>query len=260
MKVISFYNAKGGVGKTTSTACIGYLLARKGYRVLAIDLDPQGNLSMLMGISNDAAAYTSADVMLDGLDIRQTVYQTAYERLHVVPCNRNRIKEEHLHIGRFVGGEHTLRNALSAVVGDFDFALIDCPPSLAEMTVNAVTASSHVFIPLKIDNFSFDGVKEMSKKVADIKMNYNDSVELSGVFVTMDEKTTVNRQIKEALKEALGDTLMESCVRKTSKVVESTFYGKPVVVYDEKCTASQDYCALVEEILVKVKVGHGVHK
>lgn len=252
MKVISFYNAKGGVGKTTSTASIGYVLAQKGYSVLVIDLDPQGNLSMLMGLNVEIEINTSADIMLDGLDIRQAIYQTEYKNLHVIPCNRNRIKEEHLHIGRFVNGERTLKDALSVVAEGFDFVLIDCPPSLAEMTVNAVTASGHVFIPLKIDNFSFDGVKEMSKKVADIKMHYNDSVDLSGVFVTIDEKTTVNRQIKEALKASFGDTLMKSCIRKTSKVVESTFYGKPVAVYDEKCTASQDYFALTEEILSKM--------
>lgn len=251
MKIISFYNAKGGVGKTTSTASIGYILAQKGYRVLLIDLDPQGNLSMLMGLNSESATHTSVDIMMEGLDIRQAVYQTQYENLHIVPCNRNRIKEEHLHIGRFVNGEHTLMNALEDVAGDFDFVLIDCPPSLAEMTVNAVSASGHVFIPLKIDNFSFDGVKEMSKKVADIKLNYNENVELSGVFVTMDEKTTVNKQIKNALKEALGNTLMESCIRKTSKVIESTFYSMPVVVYDAKCTASQDYYAMTEEILSK---------
>lgn len=254
MKVISFYNAKGGVGKTTSTASVGYILSKKAYRVLLIDLDPQGNLSMLMGLSGESAAFTSVDVMMDGLDIRQAVYQTEYEGLHVIPCNRSRIKEEHLHIGRFANGEYTLKNALMNVADDFDFALIDCPPSLAEMTVNAVTASGHVFIPLKIDNFSFDGVKEMSKKVSDIKMNYNDNVKLSGVFITMDEKTTVNRQIKDALKKALGNTLMESCIRKTAKVVESTFYGKPVVVYDEKCTASQDYYAMTDELLSKTEL------
>lgn len=252
MKVISFYNAKGGVGKTTSTASIGHILAQRAYRVLVIDLDPQGNLSMLMGMNSESPAHSSVDVMMNGLDIRQAVYQTEYENLYVIPCNRNQIKEEHLHIGCFTGAEYTLKRALDNLSADFDFVLIDCPPSLAEMTVNAVTASNHVFIPLKIDNFSFDGVKEMSKKVADIKMNYNDTVELAGVFVTMDEKTTVNRQIKEALKEAWGDILKESCIRKTSKVVESTFYGKPVVVYDEKCTASQDYHALVEEMLMKI--------
>lgn len=253
MKILSFYNAKGGVGKTTSTASIGYLMAQRGNRVLAVDLDPQGNLSMLMGLNSESAVHTSMDVLLDGLDIKQAIYQTEYAGLDVMPCNRNRIKEEQLHIGRFADAEHTLKNALYTVADDFDFVLIDCPPSLAEMTVNAVTASAHVFIPLKIDNFSFDGVKEMSKKVADIKMNYNDKVVLSGVFVTMDEKTTVNRQIKNALQEALGVVLMESCIRKTSKVVESTFYNKPVVVYDPKCTASQDYEAMTEELLVKIQ-------
>lgn len=252
MKVISFYNAKGGVGKTTSTASIGCLLAQKSYCVLFIDLDPQGNLSMLMDLNSESTAYTSVDVMMDGLDIRQAIYQTKYENLHVVPCNRNRMKEEHLHIGQFVDAEHSLKNALGNVETAFDFVLIDCPPSLAEMTINAVTASDHVFIPLKIDNFSFDGVNEMSKKVADIKMHYNDRVELSGVFVTMDERTNVNRQVKEALKEALGNILMKSCIRKTSKVVESTFYNKPVVVYDDKCTASQDYCVMTEELLKKI--------
>jgi chromosome partitioning protein len=193
------------------------------------------------------------DVLAEGLDIRQAILKTDYPRLHILPCNRNKVKEEHLHIGRFTDGEYTLKNAVSYISGDYNYMLVDCPPSLAEMTVNAVTASSHVYIPLRIDSFSFDGIKEMSKKVAEIKLNHNDSVELSGVFVTMDEKTTVNKQIKDALKDTLGDTLMDSYIRKTAKVIESTFYGKPVVDYDPKCTASRDYWDLADEMLLKIK-------
>lgn len=263
-KIIAFYNAKGGVGKTTSTVNVGVLLAQKNKKVLLIDTDPQGNLSKLCGLEDEDIEYSIIDVLKDGTDINETVIPVEFEqkrifknekliKFDIIVCNRAKIKqEEYLYIKSFINNETTLSQAIKNLRTKYDYILLDCPPALSEMTVNSLTAATHVVVPMKIDRFSFDGLGELSQKIIDIQNNYNSALSFVGVFVTMDINTNVNKQVKELLKENLGDKVFKTSIRQTSKVIESTFDAKPIVLYAPKSTAAQDYHSLMTELLKKV--------
>ena len=272
-QIIAFYNAKGGVGKTTSTVNVGTILAQKGKNVLLIGMDPQCNLSKLLGLEEDNITFTIMDVLKNDIDINNAIISVNWDlhkkswlnkkmkldhsnpsiQMDVICCNRALIRqEEYLSIESLVNTERSLRMALNALVSAYDYILLDCPPSLSELTVNALVAATNVVVPMKVDRFSFDGLGELSQKIADIQETFNKNLEFTGVFITMDNQTNVNKQVKEALYETLGEKAFSASIRQTNKVVESTFDSKPVVIYDSKCTASQDYITLTDELIKKI--------
>lgn len=249
MKKISIMNNKGGVGKTTSTANLGACLSKQGYRVLLIDIDPQGNLSKLFkSYNNDDLSIV--DVLLDkNLDIHNIIKRTDFENLDILPANINLTHAEKLILTDENRSQHDrLAEALSKVNKEYDFCLIDCPPSLNLITINALCTSNDVFVPIKIDKFALDGLEHLLGTIEDIKDKFNSKLNFKGCFITMDSATTVNRLIKQELKNLLGDKLFNTTIKQNVKVIESTFEECPVVFRHKKARASLNYKELCNEV------------
>ncbi len=261
MKKICVLNYKGGVAKTISTINIGSSLQEKGYKVLLVDLDSQGNTSKLMNNKRirkgnkyeniDCYSLDSmmlADILKGDEAIKDCIKNTAYEGLDVI-TNDFRINniDEVLKKGdnRFL-----LKEVLSEVENDYDYAIFDLPPSLDNgVTLNGLIASDWVITPFKIDQMSIDGLGSILNKIDEINEELDLNIEFKACFVTMDNRTRVNRQVKEFLKEELGEKFCKTTISSSSKVVESTFEQKPVIFYSRKSAPGIQYRNLTEEII-----------
>jgi chromosome partitioning protein len=249
MKIISFLNIKGGVAKTVSTVNVAAELGKRGYSVLIIDLDPQSNATKYLGLyyPNSKGSYE----LLKGEDVGVTI--TKYENLWLVPANINLIASESEILADTKKARETrLKKWLNKSQEAFDYVLIDCPPSLGMISINALAASNYVLVPLKIDKFSLDGFEYLISSVNSVKEEFNESLNLLGVFITMDRATRINREVKGELKEELGDLMFNQTIRDNVDVVKSTFESIPVVYFNKRSNASKDYKALVEELLCRI--------
>lgn len=245
-KVISFLNIKGGVAKTVSTVNIATELGRQGFKVLIIDLDPQSNATKYLGLyyPNSLGSYN----LLNGEDV--SVSATKYENVWLIPANINLITSEAEILADTKRSRETrLRKWLSSKSGNtFDYVLIDCPPSLGMISTNALTASDYILVPLKIDRFSLDGFEYLHRSIDAVREEFNDKLQLLGIFVTMDRATKINREIKEELKEQLGDLLFEQSIRENVDVIKSTFESTPLIYFNNRAAAAKDYKSLVGEL------------
>lgn len=249
MKIISIVNIKGGVGKTASAVNIAACLSEYGKRVLVADGDAQGNTSQQLkvySINNP----TISDVLTDKeLDINSVIKKTEYENIDVIPSNHKlEFAERTILIDTTRSQHNRLSKALKAVEEEYDYCIIDCPPRLNMSTINALAASDEVLVPMKIDQYSLDGLNDLLSAIEEIKDEFNNKLLFRGCFITMDTKTVVNKLVIEKLKEQLGSKLISTRIRNTIKVVESTFEQIPVVFYDKNCSASIDYRNLVNEL------------
>lgn len=245
MKVISFLNIKGGVAKTVSTVNIAAELGRQGYKVLIIDLDPQSNATKYLGLyyPNSQGSYE----LLKGENVGVSL--TNYENAWLVPANINLIASESEILADTKKARETrLRKWLSKSPEQFDYVLIDCPPSLGMISINALVASTHVLVPLKIDKFSLDGFGYLIDSIQATREEFNEDLKLLGVFITMDRSTKINREIKQELKDELEDLLFKQTIRENVDVIKSTFESTPVVYFNNRAAASKDYKALVGEM------------
>lgn len=249
MKKVSIMNIKGGVAKTTSTANLGACLSQQGYKVLLVDIDPQSNLSKLFkAYSMEDLSVT--DVLLDkNLDVHKVIRKTDFENISIIPANINlTFAERSILIDNTRSQQNRLAKALSKVKEEYDYCLIDCPPSLNMITVNALCASDEVFVPIKIDKFALDGLEYLLESIEEIKDEFNPNLNFKGCFITMDSATTVNRLIKQELKNLLGDKLFNTTIKQNVKVIESTFEECPVVFSNKKARASINYKELCKEV------------
>lgn len=248
MKKLSIFNIKGGVAKTTSTANLGAVLAQEGKKVLLIDLDPQSNLTKLFK-SYSMEDKSVSDVLLDkDLDIKEVIKSTDFENIDIIPSNLTLAFAERkilLDVSR--SQQNRLMKALSKI-NEYDYCLIDCPPALNMITINALCTSDDVIVPIKIDKFALDGLEYLLESIDQIKEEFNPNLNFKGCFVTMDNATTVNREIKEILKKLLGDKMFKTTIKNNIKVVESTFNECPVVFNYKKARASVNYKDLCKEV------------
>lgn len=250
MKIISFLNIKGGVGKTVSTVNVAAELGMQGKKVLVIDLDPQSNTTKHFRMY-DSKIKGSYEVLL-GEDV--SVQATSYKGVWIIPGNIRLITSEAEILADTKRARETrlkkwLKNKKENI---FDYVLIDCPPSLGMISTNALTASDYVIVPLKIDAFSLDGFEYLISSIDSVREEFNSELKLLGVFVTMDRATKINREIKEELNDELGNLLFKNAIRENVDVIKSTFESTPVVYYNKRANASKDYKALVEEILCRL--------
>ena len=233
MKKISVFNIKGGVAKTTSTANFGACLEEKGDRVLLVDLDPQSNLTKLFK-AYSMEDVSIADVLLNkNLDIEKVIKKTDFENIDILPSNVTLAFAE---------------RKILLDVNKYDYCLIDCPPALNMITVNALCASDEVLVPIKIDKFALDGLEYLLDSIEEIKEEFNPNLNFKGCFITMDSSTTVNKVIKQELKSVLGEKMFNTSIHQNIKVVESTFEECPVVFSSKKARASLNYKDLSKEI------------
>lgn len=248
-KIISLFNIKGCVAKTTSTANLGACLSQQGYKVLLIDLDPQSNLTKLFkAYSIDDLSVANA--LLDKkINVNEIIKTTDFENIDIMPSNiKLAFAEREILLDVSRSQQNRLSRAIKNLDKDYDYILIDCPPSLNMITINSLCASDDVLVPIKIDKFALDGLEYLLDSIEEIKDEFNPNLNFKGCFVTMDTATTVNRQIKKELKNILEDKLFNTTIKQNVKVIESTFEESPVVFLNKKARASINYKELTKEL------------
>lgn len=249
MKTISIINLKGGVAKTISSINIAYTLVKEhGKKVLLIDNDKQGNTSKFFRLHGDNNDGIAELLTVRDLDIKDVIQQTQYEGLDIITANMNLLranKEILLDVSR--AQQTRLRKALAQLDDEYDYCIIDNAPDINMTVINALVASDDVLVPIKVDQFTFDGLKQLVDQIEDVR-EFNDNLTFRGCFITMFQKNSVNKQGSEYLFSSTDYPLFHTKIRKTVKVDETTFAGKPLLDY-KKSTAGQDYRELVNEYL-----------
>lgn len=245
-RIICVTNHKGGVGKTTSTCNIGAGLARKGERVLLVDMDPQANLSLCFGIRD---AERSVYDLLMGQSPNQAVTLNIYENLDLIPANLDLAGAE-IELAAEQGREMILQEELEPVMNQYDFIIMDCGPSLGLLTTNALTAAHEVLIPVQAQYFSLQGISKLTGIIEKIQRRLNSGLTIGGVLITQfDSRKVINRDIAEVLEKHFGDCLFKTRIRNNVTLVEAPAKGMDVFNYNSKSYGAKDYEALCEEIL-----------
>ena len=249
MRSIALTNQKGGVGKTTSTANLGACLATLGKRVLMVDVDPQANLSVHFGIDVYTEGQSVYAMMIGEARADEVVCRTAVDQLDLIPSNINLAGAEIELVG-VVGRETIMKEALKPTMGNYDYVLIDCPPSLGLLTLNALTTVNEVFIPLQTEFFALQGMSKLMETIRIVRSRLNPDLQVTGIIACMhDGRTRLAREVKANIMEFFPDKLFASVIHKNIKLAESPSHGKPINVYDRKSRGHKDYQALAREVL-----------
>jgi chromosome partitioning protein len=247
-RVIAVANQKGGVGKTTTAVNLGAALAELGYRVLVVDLDPQGNATTGLGINPRNVESSIYDVVMNGSPIEDAVEPTAVRNLFVVPATIDLAGAEIELVPAF-SRELKLRRALEDATGEFDFTLIDCPPSLGLLTVNGLAAASEVLVPIQCEYYALEGLGQLLKNVSLVQSNLNPRLELSHIVLTMyDARTRLAEQVAKEVRDHFGDTVCRSIVPRTVRLSEAPSFGQPVIVFDSSSRGALAYRELAKEV------------
>lgn len=253
MKVISIINLKGGVAKTISAVNIAYVLtAEHNKRVLLIDNDKQGNASKFFDVHSYDMPSIAEVLTVKDFPLITAVRNTKFKGLDVLPANMNLLranKELLLDVSR--PQQTRLAKALRAAADNYDYVIIDNAPDLNMSVINGLVACDDVFIPIKVDKFAFDGLEQLREQIEEIR-EFNEHIKIAGCFITMYQQNNVNVQGEQYLTSCIGLPLFKTVIRKTVKVDETTFTGKPLQAYSKNCTAAKDYTALVEEYITRI--------
>jgi chromosome partitioning protein len=255
MKIVSVVNQKGGVAKTTTTANLGASLAARGYRTLLIDLDPQANLTMGLGIEWDRLECGLHNVLLDPDEtpLESVLHQIGDLPLYLAPGHLN-LADCEVMLMPAAGRAYRLRNAIESLVENqkFDWILIDCPPSLGTLTQNGIVASSHLLIPTEPKFYAFAGMDTLNRMIVGLTKDLRFKVELLGVLLTMVERgTRLHQTISQEIRQAFGEKVFDTMIYKNVRLSESEVEGKPIILFDRRATGSLNYEALAEEVLAR---------
>jgi chromosome partitioning protein len=258
-RVIAVANQKGGVGKTTTAINLGTALAAIGDEVLVIDLDPQGNASTGLGIDRRSRRYSTYDVLIGEATLRDAIVATAVPRLHLAPSTLD-LSGLELQIGQSRDRAFRLRNALAplnaATAGakNFSYVLVDCPPSLNLLTVNAMAAAHAILVPLQCEFFALEGLSQLLKTVEQVRETLNPGLTIHGVVLTMyDARNNLSGQVVADVREFMKEKVYDTIIPRNVRVSEAPSYGKPVLVYDLKCSGSEAYLRLATEVIQREK-------
>ena len=251
MRVLTIANQKGGVGKTTTAINLGTALAAVGERVLIIDSDPQGNASTGLGILPQMRKKSLYDVMVDGVAMQQVVLETAVPNLFLAPAEAD-LSGVELELGQTPRRAYRLKDALTPMRAGaaFDYVLIDCPPSLNLLTVNAMTAADAVLVPLQCEFFALEGLSQLLRTIEQVRAALNPHLEIQGVVLTMyDRRNGSSALVAKDVREHLGDRVYDTVIPRNVRVSEAPSYGKPAIIYDLHCAGSQAYLNLARELI-----------
>src|SRR5437868_2996130 len=255
-RVIAIANQKGGVGKTTTAINLGTALAAIGEQVLIVDLDPQGNASTGLGIDRRSRRRSTYDVLIGEATLREAIHETAVPRLHIVPSTMD-LSGFELEIAQERDRAYRLRNALALLDDNppsagvtYSYVLVDCPPSLNLVTVNAMAAANAILVPLQCEFFALEGLSQLLKTVEQVKTTLNPGLTIHGIVLTMfDARNNLAGQVVADVREFMGEKVYETIIPRNVRVSEAPSYGKPVLLYDLKCLGSQAYLRLASEII-----------
>ena len=254
-RILSLANQKGGVGKTTTAINLGTALAAIGERVLIVDLDPQGNASTGLGIDRRSRNVSTYDVLIGEAPLRDAVVATAVPRLHIAASTMD-LSGLELELGSTRDRAYRLRDAIAALninatdETDYTYVLIDCPPSLNLLTVNAMAASDAILVPLQCEFFALEGLSQLLQTVEQVRSTLNPNLSIHGIVLTMfDSRNNLSNQVVADVRQFMGEKVYKTMIPRNVRISEAPSYGKPVLVYDLKCVGSEAYLRLATEVI-----------
>src|SRR5260370_21883641 len=259
-RILALANQKGGVGKTTTAINLGTALAAIGERVLIIDLDPQGNGSSGLGIDRKIRLRSTYDVLIGSTPLRGAILEPAVPGLHIAPWTLD-LSGIELEIAQERDRAFGLRNAITTLGSEpdpaFSYVLVDCPPSLNLLTVNAMAAANAILVPLQCEFFALEGLSQLLKTVDQVREQLNPGLTIHGIVLTMyDARNNLSGQVVADVREFMGPKVYDTVIPRNVRVSEAPSYGKPVLVYDLKCVGSEAYLRLATEIIQRAKQPH----
>ena len=247
-KIISVANQKGGVGKTTTTVNLSTILAKKGKKVLLIDTDPQGNATSGLGIDKESDLSTY-DLLITDVAAEDIIQETAIKNLYITPSNMNLAGAE-VQLVSMMSREQRMKEKLDAIKNQFDYILIDCPPSLGLITLNAFTASDSVLIPVQCEYFALEGLGQLLNTVNLVKKHLNKNLEIEGALLTMyDARTNLSNQVVKEVKKYFEDKVYKTVIPRNVRLSEAPSYGMPISIYDPKSKGAKAYDKFTKELL-----------
>lgn len=255
MIVIAIANQKGGVGKTTTAINLATGLAAAGRRVLLADLDPQGNASTGLGLTRDRRACNSYDLLNGDCDLGQAAHPTAIPRLDLIPSTTD-LSAAEIELVAEEGRAFRLRDRLAGPTARWDICLLDCPPSLGLLTLNALAASHQVLVPLQCEFFALEGLSQLLRTVDRVKASFNPGLAVLGVVLTMyDRRNRLSEQVAQDARAVLGDRVFDTMIPRNVRLSEAPSHGLPALVYDHRCHGSEAYIDLSREVLRRLSPG-----
>jgi chromosome partitioning protein len=252
MICVAVANQKGGVGKTTSAINLATALAATGQRVLLIDLDPQGNASTGLGVPQSKRTVSSYHVLIDGRAIDEGAVATGIPRLDVLPATVD-LSGAEIELVELEHRTHRLHRALEACAPRWDIVLIDCPPSLGLLTINAMVAADSLLVPLQCEFFALEGLSQLLSTVERIRARFNPSLSILGVALTMyDRRNRLTEQVSNDVRAVLGRVVFETVIPRNVRLSEAPSHGLPALIYDHRCSGSEAYIALARELIARL--------
>lgn len=249
MRIITLANQKGGVGKTTTAINLATALAAIGERVLIVDLDPQGNASTGLGIDKEERTLSSYDVLADKVPLSEAAIQTVVPDLWIVPSTMDLLGVE-MEIAALPDRTTRLKSALGDAQDLFSYVLVDCPPSLNLLTINAMAAADSVLVPLQCEFFALEGLSQLLRTVEMVRQTINPQLIIQGIVLTMyDGRNNLANQVVDDVRAHMGDKVYETVIPRNVRISEAPSHGKPAILYDLKCSGSQAYLQLATEVI-----------
>ena len=251
VRIIAIANQKCGVGKTTTAINLSASLASLGKKVLAIDMDPQGNMSSGLGVDKNEVEKTVYDLIIGNIGIEECIYEEVIENLDVLPSNIDLSAAEIELIG-VDNKEYILRDEVNKVKEKYDFIIIDCPPALSMLTINAMTTSDSVLVPIQCEYYALEGLSQLIHTIELVQERLNPELEIEGVVFTMyDARTNLSLQVVENVKDNLNQNIYKTIIPRNVRLAEAPSYGMPINLYDPKSKGTESYLLLAEEVINK---------
>lgn len=248
-KIISIFNQKGGVGKTTTSINISAGLGKLGKKVLLVDLDPQGNSTSGLGIEKNNVEYIIYDALTQEAQIKQAVYETSSENVYIIPSN-NQLAGLEIEFARTGNWENSLKDELEKIREDFDYIFIDCPPSLGILSIIGLVASDSVIIPIQCEYYALEGVSQLFETIELVRKSYNQGLDIEGVVLSMfDGRTNLSIQVVEEVKSFFKGKVYTNIIPRNVRLAEAPSHGLSIMDYDDKSKGSEAYMELAEEFL-----------
>ncbi len=248
-KIISIANQKGGVGKTTTAVNLSSCLAYKGKKVLVIDIDPQGNTTSGLGVDKKNIDLSIYDVLINDVDIKNTMVDTAIEGLKLCPSNIQLAGAE-VELVSMMSRETRLKLSISSIVPHFDYIIIDCPPSLGLLTLNSLTASNTILVPIQCEYYALEGLSQLMNTVKLVQKHLNNKLDVEGVVLTMfDARTNLSIQVVEEVKKYFKNKVYRTIIPRNVRLSEAPSFGLPIILYDPKSKGAECYLELAEEVI-----------